>query len=127
MVRTLLSDGSTSSAEHDVLRQLAQRRRIKDEQLETMMHAASEGMLQSPEPATREEAVEWLRAMASVAMADGKAHREEVMMLQRVGQRYGFTSHDFKLLLNRARADLLAEAKSELREQRLRRRERMGV
>jgi uncharacterized tellurite resistance protein B-like protein len=123
MVRMLLSDGSTSSAEHDVLRQLAHRRRVTDQQLETMLHAASEGMLQSPEPATREEAVEWLRSMASVAMADGKVHRDEVLMLQRVGGRYGFTSHDFKLMLNRARNDLLAEAKSELREQRMRRRD----
>lgn len=121
MIKAALADGQASDAELHSVRQVAARRYVPPEQVESMVRAAQAGQLDVPEPRDRDEARGWLAAMASVALADGKVSGEEYDLLRTAGQRSGLSDYDVKLLLKRTRGEAYGQATAALRAEKTRR------
>ena len=118
MISMVLADGEIDERERAMLTSVAKQRKIGQERLDSMVKAAMAGQLQVPQPADRDEAREWIGAMAAMALADGKLARQELALLQEAGRRIGLATYDLNQILKQKKAELYATARSALREKR---------
>jgi hypothetical protein len=80
-----------------------------------MVAAARSGALDVPAPADAGEARENLRAIARVALADGRITPAENALLRSAGRRLGLSDYDIGQILRGARKELYADARQHLR------------
>jgi tellurite resistance protein len=117
MIKMSCADGHIDDRERELLSSVATRHQVPQSRLDQMLTAAQSGQLEVPEPADRDQARDHLRSMASVALADGKITRPEYALLKEAGTKLGLSTYDVNQLIRRAKADLYAQAKRQLREQ----------
>ena len=110
-----LADGQLDDSERAMLEGTASRYGVSIDRLEQLIDAARANALNLPPPADEDEAKAHLQGMARVALADGKISREEFTLLRSAGQKLGLSDYDVKHLLQRTKAEMYAEAKTELR------------
>src|SRR5205814_1855101 len=115
MVQMALADGQVDERESRMLNFVAQRRGIGREQLESMIAAARHGQLDVPMPSGPQESREWLTAMATAALADGKITADEQSLLLATARRIGLAEEDVRLMLQRLRTEAYARSKQVLR------------
>jgi uncharacterized membrane protein YebE (DUF533 family) len=115
MIQMAAADGQIDAREADMIFHAGERRGIARERVDAMLTAASNGNLDPPAPTTRDESQQWLLAMAAEAWADGTLTKQEYAMLQATGRRAGLVDYDVRAIIQRARADVLAQAKNALR------------
>jgi uncharacterized membrane protein YebE (DUF533 family) len=109
------ADGNIDPREADMIHQVGERRGIERQRVDGMISAARNNQLDPPTPTTREQLQQWLHAMAAEAWADGTLAKQEYAMLLGTAHRAGLVDYDVRAIIQRARADVLAEAKSALR------------
>jgi uncharacterized tellurite resistance protein B-like protein len=115
MTQAVVADGVVTDQERDLLTKAAARQRVSPEQLDAMITAASTGQLSLPSPRDRNEAEQWLTAMANVALADGKIQREEFNLLRSLGDRFGLSAKDVDLLIRQERGRMYDQAREQIR------------
>ncbi|NQU19646.1 MAG: TIM44-like domain-containing protein, partial [Candidatus Nealsonbacteria bacterium] len=113
-IKLALADNTLDVKERAMLDRVARRRGVPSQQLETLIAAAQRGQMDVPEPANREQAQQWLEAMADVALADGRVDRAEAALLMQAGERIDWTVHDLRALLNRRKKALYQAARQQL-------------
>jgi uncharacterized tellurite resistance protein B-like protein len=117
-VKLAVVDGNIPEAERRALNDFATNRGMSPTRLEQLIGAAQSGQLEVPAPADQAEGRQWLSDMATIALADGVLTREEYSLLNTMGTRIGLGEADVKLLINRARSQQFAAARSALAEAR---------
>ena len=115
MVCLAIADGEISPDEMTMLRAGAQRNGVPEEKLDEMIAAARQNQLHAPEPANQQEGEQWIRVLAREALADGKITSEEFQLLRATGTKIGLVDYDINQIVKETRAQMLAEAKSALR------------
>ena len=115
-VKVAAADGNISDSERKVLEGFAANRGIPAEMLEQAIGAALHGQLETREPANTKEAREWLKALAEVAMADGNIDRTEYALLRSLGDPFGISDYDVKMMLRQVRTDHYQAASAALRD-----------
>jgi uncharacterized tellurite resistance protein B-like protein len=118
MIKMTCADGHVDERERELLSSVAQRHHIPLDRLDQMLAAAQSGQLDVAQPADRTEGRAHLKSMASIALADGKISRSEYTLLKEAGTRLGLGAYDVNQLIRRAKTDLYAQAKQQLREER---------
>ncbi len=81
-----------------------------------IIDAARNGQMDVPQPKDREEAQQWLEAMADMALADGRIHPAEADLLVQAGEQLQWTRYDLKLLLKRRKTMLYDNARAQLKQ-----------
>jgi uncharacterized tellurite resistance protein B-like protein len=115
MISVMLADGQIDARERRALDRIAADHHVDAEELETMMHAAMQGQLQSPQAASSDEARAWLRGMIQIALADGKIHREESRLLRMMAGRVGLNEYDVRQMIKREWSETYTAARRQLR------------
>jgi uncharacterized tellurite resistance protein B-like protein len=127
MVKSVVDNGNIDGGEERMLRHTADRRGVTDEQLHRMMDAARRGELQITEPKTPEEIHRWLGAMVAAAVMDGELSPTEQRLIATVGQKYGLSDYDIKMLIRQQQQQLYATARQALSDRRQRMRTASGT
>ncbi len=118
MVKAVVRNRGIDAAQEQMLRAVAKRRNITDEQLHRMIDAAGRGQLQTPEPHSPVEVQQWLGAMVAAALANGDLTTSEQRLINGVGFQYGLSLSDVKILIRREKDMLYTHAVDALRQQR---------
>ena len=126
MVKCVVDNGNIDGGEERMLRHTADRRGVTDEQLHRMMDSAKRGELQITEPKTPDEIHRWLGAMVAAAVADGEITPTEQQLISTVGQKYGLSAYDIKMLIRQQQDQLYATARQALSDRRQRMRTGAG-
>lgn len=117
LIDLVLADGVVDPKETEMLNEFAKQCSVPPERVLEMIEmrrasgaggAGSEGIT---DPA---EGRELLRALASLALADGRLSTEELELLQAVGRRFGLNPYEVKMMTNKERTRLYAEAKRKI-------------
>ncbi len=116
MVQMAGCDGNIDDKEKRMLLQTAQLRNVPAERINGMIAAMANGGMNPPQPANREQAIEWLGEMAEMALADGQVSNAEWYLLRKAGSRIGFADADLKLMLKRAQSQMLERARAALQQ-----------
>jgi uncharacterized tellurite resistance protein B-like protein len=120
MVKCMVANGNIDGGEERMLRHTADRRGVTDEQVHRMMDAARRGELQITEPKTPDEIHRWLGAMVDAAVMDGELSPAEQQLIASVGQKYGLSGYDIKMLIRQRQEHLYATAQQALSDRRQR-------
>jgi uncharacterized tellurite resistance protein B-like protein len=115
MIKMTCADGHVDPRERDLLSTVAHRHHIPPDRLEQMLAAAQSGQLDIADPADQNEGKAQLKAMASIALADGKISQTEYSLLRDAGANLGLSPYDINQLIRKAKSDLYAQAKHQLR------------
>ena len=118
MVKAVVRNRGIDAAQEQMLRAVAKRRNISDEQLHRMIDAAGRGQLQTPEPHSPAEVQQWLGAMVAAALTNGDLTTSEQRLINGVGFQYGLSLSDVKALIRREKDMLYTHAVNALRQQR---------
>lgn len=116
MVQVMLADGQIDPKEQAVIEQFAAARNIPKPQINLLIESARSGQIETPMPSGRQEAKAWLEEMAKMALADGFVSKEEHTALMKLGKKLGYSAHDIKQCILKARADLFKENKAAIKE-----------
>ncbi|MBF0501263.1 MAG: TIM44-like domain-containing protein [Candidatus Riflebacteria bacterium] len=114
MIAMMLADGVVDPKEKTMLQAFGAQCGVSDNQLNEMIWSAQQSdnnFEQSGFPENAEAAHEILRAMAAMALADGRLSDDELGALQAFGKRISLSSSDVKMLVNKERSRLYNEAK----------------
>lgn len=107
MLKMAMADGQISEGEKRVIAEFAGARGMSRNQLDLLFSAAEAGTFDIHEPESMEENRMWFAALARAALADGKLDGAELALLRNVASRHGLVECDLKMILNKARSDLL--------------------
>ncbi len=118
MVKMATSDKEITPEERRLLLAAGKSRRIPQATVENMIAAAQAGTFQPPEPHDNAAALDWLRGMARLALADGKIMAAELELLQNMAERCGYTDYDLQMLLKKERGELYRQAQEDIRQTR---------
>jgi uncharacterized tellurite resistance protein B-like protein len=118
IVKMALADQQLDEKERQLLQQVARHRHVPQEQVETLIRAAEQGQLETPEPAGPEQAREWLVAMADMSLSDGRVTQSEYQLLCQAGAPLNMSAYDVKRLLRQRRTHLVQTARQRIREAR---------
>ena len=118
MVQAVVANRGLDTAQEQMLRTVAQRQKISDEQLHRLLDAARRGQLHTPQPRSPAEVQQWLGAMIAAALANGDLTTAEQRLMMGVGFQYGLSVYDVKMLVKRQKDQLYTNAVSALRQRR---------
>jgi predicted lipid-binding transport protein (Tim44 family)/uncharacterized tellurite resistance protein B-like protein/predicted nucleic acid-binding Zn ribbon protein len=115
-VKMALADNQLDDGERQLLQRVARHRHVPPEQLETMIQAAEQGQLDTPQPADPEEARRWLVTMADISLSDGRILQSEYQLLCQAGAQLNMNPYDVKQLLRQRRTHMVQAARQRIRE-----------
>lgn len=118
MTRMVFADRERHPLEEQLLYHTAERHAVPRETVERMIEAAQDGILEAPMPATQEAGIQWLEAMAGIAVADGRVDPGEARLLQSLAKRLGYSAADINLMLKRQHRARYTEARQRVRQHR---------
>lgn len=104
------SDGEIDPQERAAIESLATRLGEAPERVQALLSMAPDE-LPAPQPREREEAVEWLTELCSLALADGAVPRSEQDFLRHVAQRFSVAQRELANAYDVARSRLYRESK----------------
>ncbi|MEM7233302.1 MAG: TIM44-like domain-containing protein [Planctomycetota bacterium] len=122
--RVAKADGSVEEKERQSISKLSKKCDLSGRDLRHWLSSQANDEI-GPEPASMDEAREWISELIDVALADGKVTGSELTTISQVGERQGFSMADVRMLVKKRQNQLYKEAKRELKEKR-RRRQRSG-
>ncbi|HNW33760.1 MAG TPA: TIM44-like domain-containing protein [Candidatus Ozemobacteraceae bacterium] len=115
MVHVMMADGVIDPREEKCLHGFAARCKLGKETVESMIQAArisgSAGISTLPIPENPEQGRQILRQMAAMALADGRLSTDELAALNAFATRISLSPADVKLIVNKERSRIYAEAK----------------
>jgi len=115
VVQMMLADGVIEDKEREYLKEFAARCGVAAARLEGMISAVAAGAADLPVPDDRSEARELLKAIAGMALADGRLSPEEASILNAFGGRIGLSPFDVNMLVKQERQRLYQVAQQALR------------
>ncbi|MDB5328089.1 MAG: hypothetical protein JWM57_3658 [Phycisphaerales bacterium] len=115
VIKMSAADGNVDDKEQAIIQRVARRAGVQPEEVASLIAAAHAGQLDAPEPQDRDQVVDWLTAMISVAMVDGRLASTEAALLQSMGARAGLSNADIRLLIKKEQARVYAEARDAVR------------
>jgi hypothetical protein len=115
LVKTSVSDREVSDRERARLGKMAAKAGVSSDRLESLIDAAENGRLETPEPADVQEARAWLTEMAATALMDGRITSQEAQLLRAVGGRVGLVDEDIRMILKQQQAKMYADAQEAMR------------
>lgn len=110
-----LADHELDRRERAMIERVARYRHVPAAQVEALIETARRGELVAPEPASDEQARQWLTAMADISLADGSLHAAEMQMLTQVGERLNMSVYDVKSLIKQRQTELYRAARARLK------------
>jgi hypothetical protein len=122
LAKMAFADGQVDEQERRMIESAAARRHVPAERLRAILSAAEAGDIEPPVPTDREQARQWLEALALSAWADGRLAAGERELLTRACAHAGLGAYDLKLLLSRQRHRMLHLSRQALRQRRRARR-----
>jgi hypothetical protein len=114
-VKMSIADGQIDPRQRTLLEQFAAHSSVPPDELNHLIQAAIRGDLTIPEPATPEEARDWLTAITRMALTDGTLDKREMQLLNLLGSKANLGAYDVELLLKRVHAEQYAAARSNVR------------
>jgi len=105
------ADGHVDPRERMRLVQMAAGRGIPEERLDALTGAAGDAGACLPEEGDPLRKQEFLRSLVIMCLADGNVSRSERAVIQRLGERLGYGSHDIDRLIRQDRAALYRESR----------------
>lgn len=111
MAGTMYSDGKLDGEEMEMLGSFAAHRGISDERLNQIIASVSSGDVQVPVPDSKPQAMEILRAMIRMALADGELDRSEKELLEKYAASAGMSRNVVASTIAGQRRKLYREAK----------------
>ena len=114
VVKMMMADGIIEDKERDYLKDFATRTGVPASKLDSIISDASSGNPDLPIPEDQSESKELLRAIAGMALADGRLSPEETQILNHFGSRIGLAPIDVSMLVKQERNRLFTLAKKTL-------------
>ncbi len=111
MTHMMLADGIVDPAEMKQLEEYAKKRHIPVEKLGAIVESVKSRQVDIPLPSNRDESMELLRNLSSMALADGRVSPEETAALNSLGTKMGYSPIDVKMILKQEQRRLLELAK----------------
>ncbi len=111
MSSTMYADGVLDDKEMEMLSSFASHRGISSEHLSTIINSVTQPDAQLPRPANTAEAMEVLKAMVRMSLADGRIDDSEKALLENYAASAGLSRHDVTSTIARQRRSLYKEAK----------------
>lgn len=113
MASAMYADGELDGKEMELLTAFAGQRGISNEQLTTIINSVKDPNTntQLPRPANSAEAMEILKAMVRMSLADGQLDESEKALLKNYATSSGLTDHDVNRTIAKQRKTLYKEAK----------------
>lgn len=118
MIQVMLADGKIDDREKALINSYAEARGVPSEQIDMLIDAMVSGELEAPKPETKEEAREWLEAMAAMALADGVLADEEKQALIEIGRKLNYSAYDIRMIITKKRTELYQRAQTRIRKAR---------
>ena len=116
MIKVSFADGEIDDRERALLADVAARRGVPEARVDQMLAAARAGELDVPTPEGRDQARTRLKAIATMALADGRIAKQEAAMLRQAGNQLGLSDHDLRRLIKQTKGEMYRHAKGVLRE-----------
>ncbi|MCO6457346.1 MAG: TIM44-like domain-containing protein [Pirellulaceae bacterium] len=110
-----LADHELDRRERAMIERVARYRHVPPPRVEALIETARRGELLAPEPASDEQARQWLTAMADISLADGSLHAAEMRLLTQVGERLNMSVYDVKSLIKQRQTELYRAARARLK------------
>ena len=115
MASTMFADGELDDKEIEMLDSFANQRGISTEQLTAIVNTVKQSDAQLPRPANTAEAMEVLKAMVRMSLADGKIDDSEKTLLENYAASSGLSKNVVSSTIARQRRSLYKEAKKAVR------------
>jgi len=119
LVATMLADGVIDPKEMAILKDFGGRNGVPEARIQEVvatLQGKDTGKNTLPLPDTPEEGREILKAMASMALADGRLSDDEFSLLRDFGRKIGLSPLDVKMIVRKERTRLFQEGKQALLE-----------
>jgi uncharacterized tellurite resistance protein B-like protein len=113
--RVALTDGVVDAREREGLRRLAAHASIPAQRLDELIAEATAAQTELALPGDAAQARTWFDAAARLAVADGVVSSAETALLDRLAVPAHMAPADVRLCINRARAEVLQDARAALR------------
>ncbi|MCK5784973.1 MAG: TIM44-like domain-containing protein [Candidatus Sabulitectum sp.] len=111
MATTMYADGKLDNDEMDMLSSFATHRGVSSEHLSTIIASVTQPDTQLPRPANTAEAMEVLKAMVRMSLADGKLDDSEKALLENYAASAGLSKYEVSSTIAKQRKSLYKEAK----------------
>ncbi|MCK5132140.1 MAG: TIM44-like domain-containing protein [Candidatus Sabulitectum sp.] len=111
MASTMYADGVLDDKEMDMLSSFASHRGISSEHLSAIIASITQPDAQLPRPANTAEAMEVLKAMVRMSLADGRIDDSEKALLQNYAASAGLSKYEVSSTIAKQRRYLYREAK----------------
>ncbi len=115
LIQMMLADGVIEDKERDYLKEFAAQCGVAASRLEGLIGSVSAGGGDLPVPENLDEARALLKAIAGMALADGRLSPDETALLIAFGRRIGLTPIDVNMLVKQERQRLYQLAQQVLR------------
>jgi uncharacterized Zn finger protein (UPF0148 family)/uncharacterized tellurite resistance protein B-like protein len=110
-VAVMLIDGNISEKENNILQNMAKKRGISQEKLNSITATIQEHGLHIPNPKTKNEALEFLKCMVRMCLADGKITSQEKQLIKQLVIKMDYTDIDIEQMIKKERTQLYKDAK----------------
>ena len=111
-----IEDGRIDDEESEVLRGMAARLGVPREKLHEIVADATGERQALVEPRNTAEAKQWMEALTSVMLEDGRVSSAEKQLLESAGARCGYVAADVAMLIRRQKTALHRETRAARRE-----------
>jgi hypothetical protein len=113
--RVAAADGDVDGRERAGILRLAERAQIPADRVDEIIRTALATTDAPPGPVSAHDARVWLDGAIVVVLSDGVVSKEEMAVLQHLGDRAGMSAADVRVAINRAKGAMYQEAKAALR------------
>ncbi len=111
MASTMYADGELDAKEMDMLTSFAGQRGISQDSLSAIINTVKQPDAQLPRPANSSEAMEVLKAMVRMSLADGKIDNTEKALLVKYAISAGLSKYEVSSTIAKQRRSLYKQAK----------------
>ncbi|MHC4871062.1 MAG: TIM44-like domain-containing protein [Planctomycetota bacterium] len=115
MIQVMLADGVIDAKEQKLINSFAEARGVPADQINMLIEAMKSGELEAPKPNTKDEAREWIEAMAAMALADGRISPEEKEALTQLGRKLNYSPYDINMIITKKRTELYQRAQTRIK------------
>jgi predicted lipid-binding transport protein (Tim44 family)/uncharacterized tellurite resistance protein B-like protein len=111
MAGTMYADGELDAKEMDMLASFAAQRGISQDTLSAIINSVRQSDAQFPKPANLTEAMEVLKAMVRMSLADGKLDDTEKTLMENYATSAGLSKYEVSSTIAKQRRSLYREAR----------------
>lgn len=118
LARVMFADGDISPEERRALQRMGAHRKIPPAEVDLIIQSAGMAATKIPEPRDAVEAMQHLKQIVHVVMADGNINRQEQQLLKRYADHVGLAAADVNQAIKQERRRMYQEARAVLNQSR---------